>query len=98
MTHSRSAELARVRAASDLTDEDCQVWFGVGLATLERVEAGEIVPDDELEARIDRFLQFRGGGRSPSLAAAPGSLAGTRGDPTGGGGCDTPAANFGNDA
>lgn len=54
---SRAAELARCRAACDLSALDCRIWFGVGLATIERVEAGEIVPGAELEQRIDRFLQ-----------------------------------------
>jgi hypothetical protein len=66
---SRAAELARSRASAGLSEEDCLIWFGVGRATLERVEAGEILPGAELEHRIDRFLQFCGGG--PLFPAAP---------------------------
>lgn len=58
---SRAAELARCRAWFHFDEDASLAWFGVGLATLERVEAGEVVPVPELEQRIDRFLQFVGG-------------------------------------
>lgn len=71
---SRAGELARARATRNLTDDDCLIWFGVGLATIERVEAGEIEPDAELAGKIDRFLAI-GGGVS---AAAPSKPTGGR--------------------
>jgi hypothetical protein len=89
-------DLAFARAAEPLTDKDCRIHFGVGLATIERVEAGQIVPGEELAERIDRFVRARGG-RSPS-AALPGCPTARAGGLTGGGGCDTPAANFGDRA
>jgi DNA-binding XRE family transcriptional regulator len=60
----RAAELARARAAVGLDEESC-AWFGVGRATIERIEAGEVEPGDELAARIDRFIQLCGGGLFP---------------------------------
>lgn len=82
---SRAAELARARAFHGLTEEDCLVWFGVGIATLERLEAGEVEPSEELEARIARFLNVVGGGSplSPSAHSRPSPTHGA--GPTGGG-------------
>lgn len=68
---SRAAELTRARAARHLSEEDCMVWFGVGRATLERVEAGEVEPSPELGDKIDRFLRVCGGGFAPFASAAP---------------------------
>jgi hypothetical protein len=67
----RAAELARARAAAALSDEDALVWFGVGLATLERIEAGEIEPSAEVAHRIDLFLQTAGGGVTLSQPDSP---------------------------
>lgn len=78
---SRAAELARSRASAGLDEDSCLAWFGVGRATLERIESGEVIPDQDLERRIDRFLQLRGGSRSdlsppwPSLEHGAGPLA-----------------------
>jgi transcriptional regulator with XRE-family HTH domain len=80
---SRRGELARSRAFHGLTEEDCLVWFGVGMATLERIEAGEVEPGAELEARIARFLNVVGGGSAPP--PTPGwASASTAPNPTGG--------------
>jgi transcriptional regulator with XRE-family HTH domain len=57
---SRVGELARCRAFHGLSEADCLVWFGVGPATLERIESGEVEPSDELEQRIARFLSAVG--------------------------------------
>jgi DNA-binding XRE family transcriptional regulator len=73
----RSAELSRARAFTALSDEDCFIWLGIGLATLERIEAGEVVPSAETARRIERFLQTIGGrsavgrGGVPFLPANP---------------------------
>jgi hypothetical protein len=57
----RVGELLRTRAAFILDDDDCLAWFGVGRATLERIEAGEVEPEPEVMQRVDRFLRFCGG-------------------------------------
>jgi DNA-binding XRE family transcriptional regulator len=80
---SRAAALARARAIQGMSEEDCLVWFGVGRATIERVEAGEIVPSLELADKIDRYLQVCGG--SIRSAALPGSPLEHGGDLTGAG-------------
>lgn len=88
----RGGELARYRAAMRLSEEDCQIWFGIGLATLERVEAGEVEPDPELEHRIDLFLRTAGCGVGlfPLSRAATPDRSGARLDgPTGGAGQST---------
>jgi hypothetical protein len=54
-------ELSRCRAAAALDEEACLAWFGVGLATLERIEAGEVEPSEEIARRLDLFLTFKGG-------------------------------------
>jgi hypothetical protein len=92
VTPDRVAELARVRAAFPLSDNDALIWFGVSLAVIERIEAGEIIPGDEVGARIDRYLAIRGGA-SPS-AALPGRRSHC-GGLTGEGVCDNgPLATF----
>jgi hypothetical protein len=80
---SRAAELSRARAFHGLSETDCQIWFGVSLATMERLEAGEIEPSDELDERIQRFLTAHRGGASCSTPGAPLAHGGV---PTGGGG------------
>jgi hypothetical protein len=55
----RLAELAAALAAAELDDGNYLIWFGVGPLTIERVQAGELEPSDELERRIDRFLALR---------------------------------------
>jgi transcriptional regulator with XRE-family HTH domain len=92
----RVAELARARAFRGLTEEDCEIWFGVGSATLERIEAGEVEPSDELDQRINRFLNVVGGGGFPFPPPTPGSSL-QRGEPTGAGAAVAPGpgANFG---
>jgi hypothetical protein len=93
VTQSRAAELARARASQPLSEVDAQVWFGVGLAVIERIEAGQIIPSAEVEQRIDRFLAIRGGA-SPS-AALPGRPLAQADSPTGEGACDNgPLATF----
>lgn len=57
----RAAELARTRAGRELSEEDCFIWFGVSRAVLERIESGEIIPSDEVAAKIDRYLDTIGG-------------------------------------
>jgi ribosome-binding protein aMBF1 (putative translation factor) len=59
----RSAQLARARASAGLNEQDCRIWFGVSLSTIERVEAGELVPGDVLERKIDLFIQNQGSAR-----------------------------------
>lgn len=86
----RTAELAAARAAANLSEEDCLIWLGVGLATIERVEAGEVEPGEELEGRIERFLQNRCGG--PLAAALPDRRLSHSGGPSGGGAAVTGAA------
>jgi hypothetical protein len=104
VTFARVAELARCRAAQGLDEAQCFVWLGVGLATLERIEAGEVEPTEEVVQRIDRFLSFAGGTASlpassrglPFSRGLPGSLSAHGGDPEGGGAAATgPAAQFG---
>lgn len=84
-------ELTRCRAFHGLSEEDCQIWFGVGIGTLERMEAGQVEPSHELEQRIRRFLKAVGGREiSPSFAHSRPSP--TRGaGPTGGAGAVAPA-------
>jgi len=73
----RAGELARARCGSGVTgDTDCRIWFGVGEATISRIEAGEIIPEDEIAAKIDRFLCVCDGSlvadpSSPTLAGVP---------------------------
>lgn len=67
----RAADLARARAAVSLSEDSCLVWLGVGLATLERIESGEVEPSDDTAERIDRFLQLYGGGFFPTSALRP---------------------------
>ena len=57
----RAARLAQARWLQPIDDEQAQILFGVGLATIERIEAGEVEPDGDVAARIDRFLATRGG-------------------------------------
>lgn len=78
------AALARARVAMPLTEEACASWFGVGLATIERIEAGEVEPGEELAQRIDRFVAA-GVGLSPSPAALPGVPFAHSGEPLGAG-------------
>lgn len=78
----RAAELSRARAFHGLSEDDCLIWFGVSLATMERLEAGEIEPSDELDERIQRFLLVHGGGASSATPGAPPAHGGV---PTGGG-------------
>lgn len=89
-------ELTRSRAFHGLTDDDCQIWFGVGIGTLERIEAGEVEPSEELEARIQKFLRVVGGASNPFTPPSPGSLhAAFNGDLTGGAaGCPGRSASF----
>jgi hypothetical protein len=109
VTGSRAGDLARARAALTLSEDDALVWFGVGLAVLERIEAGQIIPSLEVEQRIDRFLALRGAsaahayspdalrGGAPS-AALPGRPLAQADGPTGEGACEIgPLATFGND-
>lgn len=59
------AMLARWRAGqAALSDKVAHILFGVGLATLQRIERGEIEPEPELAARIADIV-------SPSSARAP---------------------------
>lgn len=51
-----AADLARWRAETPFDDEQLRLLFGVGAATLERIEAGEVMPGDELEARIRKVI------------------------------------------
>lgn len=44
----------RLRLKPD--ERQAQIYFGVGLATLDRIERGEIEPDEELAERIGRVL------------------------------------------
>lgn len=76
------------RAAQPLDEHESLIHFGVGLATIERVEAGEIEPSDELAARIDRFIEINRGGTPPS--AAPGRPGARLGGLTGGGVATSP--------
>jgi hypothetical protein len=94
----RLTELCRSRAYFALSEEDCIAWFGVGRATLERFEAGEVEPEPEVLERIDRYLQFCGGQFSlsgppplpPSVTHSEGTLAG--------GASNRPAGPFGGHA
>jgi transcriptional regulator with XRE-family HTH domain len=90
----RAGELARSRAFHGLSEEDCLVWFGVGRSTLERIEAGEVEPSEELEQRIHLFLNSIGGGRNP-LPPTTGLPFSHSGGPGGGGPLNTSAANSG---
>jgi DNA-binding XRE family transcriptional regulator len=93
----RLSELTRSRAFHGLSNEDCGIWFGVGIQTLERIEAGEVVPSEELEARIDRFLKTVGSGGFggfPAVPPTPDGL-GIHSRPTGGAARTGRSANFG---
>lgn len=74
------------------------MWFGVGRATIARVEAGEIVPGHDLEQRIGRYLTAIG--RAPVCCAAPRAPFTHCGAPTGGGAAEPrgPSANLGADS
>lgn len=89
MKSSPIPELTRCRAFHGLSEDDCQIWFGVGIGTLERMEAGQVEPSHELEQRITRFLKAVGGGSSPfppstgagsAVAPAPGATFRDEGD------------------
>lgn len=100
----RVAELSRCRAEAGLSEEDSLIWFGVGRATIERIEAGEVEPEPEILERIDRFLQFVGGtasmpatscGLEPLARSLPGPALTHGAGPHGGGARNGPAVNLG---
>jgi hypothetical protein len=71
----RLAELAAALAAAELDDGGYLIWFGVGPLTVERVQAGELEPSDELERRIDRFLALRASPPSQPMLGDRGGVA-----------------------
>ncbi len=46
------AALASWRALAAPDDDRCVQLFGIGLATIERIEAGDVLPEDDIAARI----------------------------------------------
>lgn len=94
----RLTELCRSRAYFALSEENCIAWFGVGRATLERFEAGEVEPEPEVLERIDRYLQFCGG-QFPFLVRRPSRPRSTHSEGTlAGGARNRPAGPFGGHA
>lgn len=67
----RLADLSAFRAELRLDEEECRAWFGVGPATLERIESGEVEPAPDVAERIDRFIEICGGGFHSFPPAAP---------------------------
>lgn len=63
----------RQRAGS--TDRDCLRLFGVGLSTIERIAAGEVIPEPEIAAAIAKVVVGFGPSR-PAFETRAGHLAG----------------------
>lgn len=72
MTRLNIAALARWRAEAWPDEARCIALFGVGPATLQRIEAGEVEPGDDLAERIGRFLEQLPDPSSPSSSLGTG--------------------------
>lgn len=51
------SQLTAWRAEAQPDERQCLVLFGVSPETLQRIEAGEVEPADDIAERIGRFLE-----------------------------------------
>lgn len=84
-------DLALWRAAHPLDPEDLVILFGVGGDTLQRIEQGEVIPSDELAARIRCVIDRNPVGVTASSGSGRPSAAGARDEAAAG---DLVAASF----